>query len=56
MSIKSKIMNAMTAHPKLVTIAIGFGVTMAVGTAIGVVYAHSALARVQDQNTLVIPT
>ncbi len=56
MSIKSKIMNAMTAHPKLVTVAIGFGITMAIGTAIGVLDVHSALARVQDQNTLVIPT
>ena len=36
MSIKIKIMNAMTAHPKLVTFAIGLGITMAIGTAIGV--------------------
>ena len=35
MSIKSKIMNVMAAHPKLVTFAIGFGITMAIGTAIG---------------------
>ena len=31
-------MNIMTAHPKLVTFAIGLGITLAIGTAIGVLY------------------
>jgi hypothetical protein len=35
MSVKSKILNAISAHPKLVTFAIGFAITMAIGTAIG---------------------
>jgi hypothetical protein len=44
MSVKSKIMNVMTAHPKLVTFAIGLGITMAIGTAIGMVGINQALA------------
>jgi hypothetical protein len=35
MSIKNKIVNVMAAHPKFVTFVIGLGITMAVGTAIG---------------------
>ena len=44
MSIKSTIMNAMGAHPKLVTFAIGLGITLAIGTAIGVVAPEQAYA------------
>ena len=46
MSIKNKIMNAMTAHPKYVTFAIGFGITTAIGTAMGVLDVHFAIAKV----------
>ncbi len=43
MSIKNKIMNAMTVHPKLVTFTVGLGITMAIGTAIGMLD-HSQMA------------
>ena len=36
MSVKSKIINAMAILPKLVTFAIGLGITMAIGTAMGI--------------------
>jgi hypothetical protein len=35
MSLKDKIMNIVAANPKLVTFAIGFGITFTIGTAIG---------------------
>jgi hypothetical protein len=35
MSLKDKIMNIITAHPKLVTFGIGLAITFVVGTAIG---------------------
>ena len=35
MPFKDKIMNILTAHPKMVTFAIGFGITVTIGTAIG---------------------
>jgi len=34
-SLKDKIMNIVTAHPKLVTFGIGFGITFVIGTVIG---------------------
>jgi hypothetical protein len=37
MSLKSKIMNTVTAHPKLVTFGIGLAITFVIGTAIGMV-------------------
>ena len=46
MSIKTKIMNIITAHPKLVTFGIGLAITFAIGTTIGMldygqmVFAH----------------
>jgi hypothetical protein len=43
MSIKSKIINVMAAHPKIATFAIGLGITMAIGTAIGMLD-HSQIA------------
>ena len=47
MSFKYKIMNIVTAHPKLVTFGIGFAITFVVGIAIGMVetqQAHAILA------------
>jgi hypothetical protein len=45
MSVKSKIMNAMIAHPKLVTFGIGLAITMAIGAAIGMLdHSHLAFA------------
>jgi hypothetical protein len=46
MSVKHKILNAISAHPKLVTFGIGLAITMAVGTAIGMVD-HQQLAFAQ---------
>jgi uncharacterized membrane protein len=37
MSLKAKIMNIVTAHPKLVTFGIGLAITFVIGTAIGLV-------------------
>jgi hypothetical protein len=51
MSIKSKIMNVMAAHPKLVTFAIGSGITMAIGTAIGMLDHQQAFASIHMSNT-----
>ena len=42
MSLKDKIMNIVTSHPKLVTLGIGLAVTFVIGTAIGMVD-HSSL-------------
>jgi hypothetical protein len=54
MSIKSKILNAMTAHPKLFTFAIGFGITMAIGTAIGMLD-HSHMAYAARAEEIIYP-
>jgi hypothetical protein len=43
MSIKDKIMDIVTAHPKLVTFGIGLGITFVIGTAIGMLD-HNQLA------------
>jgi hypothetical protein len=40
MSIKHKILNAISAHPKLVTFGIGLAAIMAIGAAIGMVDNH----------------
>jgi hypothetical protein len=37
MSLKDKIMNIATAHPKLVTFGIGLAITFVMGTAIGLI-------------------
>jgi hypothetical protein len=42
--IKQKLLNAISAHPKLAAFAIGLAITMAIGTAIGVVEAQQAYA------------
>ena len=43
MSLKDKIMNKITAHPKLVTFGIGLAITFVIGTAIGML-GHEAFA------------
>jgi hypothetical protein len=44
-SFKNKIMNLLTAHPKLVTFGIGLAITFVIGAAIGVVDSgHNAFA------------
>ena len=47
MSIKSKIMNTITAHPKLAMFGIGLAVTFAISIAIGMVDHQEALARIR---------
>jgi uncharacterized membrane protein len=42
MSLKDKIMNTITAHPKLVTFGIGLVITFVIGTAIGMVEHNQA--------------
>jgi hypothetical protein len=44
MSIKQKLLNAITAHPRLVTLGIGLGITFAIGTAIGMLDINQAFA------------
>jgi hypothetical protein len=44
MSLKSKIFNILTAHPKLVTFGIGLMITFAFGTAIGLSDHNQAFA------------
>jgi hypothetical protein len=44
MSTKHKILNAISAHPKFVAFGIGLAITMAVGTAIGMVE-HGQMAN-----------
>jgi hypothetical protein len=46
MSLKLKIVNAITVHPKLVTFGIGLGITFAIGTALGMVEPQQAQASV----------
>jgi hypothetical protein len=53
MSIKTKIMNVVTAHPKLVTFGIGLAITFVIGVAIGMA-GHQAFAKIEDQQTLII--
>ncbi len=49
MSIKNKIITAITAHPKLVTFGIGLAITFVIGTAIGMVD-HEAFASTQTNS------
>jgi hypothetical protein len=44
MSTKQKLLNAISAHPKLVTFGIGLAVTMAIGAAIGMFEVQQAHA------------
>jgi hypothetical protein len=49
MSIKDKLLNTVSAHPKVFTLAIGLGVTLAIGTVIGMSdHSHLAFARVKE--------
>ncbi len=45
MSLKDKIVNIITAHPKLVTFGIGLAIIFVIGTAIGMLYPQSVLAQ-----------
>jgi hypothetical protein len=51
MSLKSKIINAITTHPKLVTFGIGLAITFAIGTAIGTLD-HGQMAFAEGNNAL----
>lgn len=45
MNLKQKVLNALTAHPKLVTFGIGLTITFAVGLATGLIEGpHQAFA------------
>lgn len=51
--IKQKLLNAISAHPKLATLGIGLAITLAIGTAIGMVdHSHMAYAHAQQQQAL----
>jgi hypothetical protein len=50
MSFKDKIMNMVTAHPKLATFAIGFAVTFVIGAAIGMVDNNNILEAFAKRN------
>jgi hypothetical protein len=43
-SLKEKVLNSITAHPKLVTFGIGLAITFVIGTAIGMVDNNQAFA------------
>ncbi len=45
MSIKSKIMNLLAAHPKIAIFGIGLAITFVVGTAIGMISPEQVLAK-----------
>jgi hypothetical protein len=49
MSIKQKLLNAVTTHPKLVTFGIGLAITFAIGTAIGMLDHQQAFAATNTQ-------
>jgi hypothetical protein len=48
MSLKDKIVNAITAHPRLVTLGIGLAVTFVVGIAVGMVDHNQVFARTHN--------
>jgi len=50
MSLKDKIMNIVTAHPKIVTFGIGLVITFVIGATIGMVDHHQVFA-INQQNT-----
>ena len=53
-SIKEKLLTAITAHPRLVTLGIGLAVTFVIGIAIGMVD-HSAFAAHHHPQTQTMP-
>jgi hypothetical protein len=50
MDIKNKIVNAITAHPRLVVLGLGLTITFVVGTAIGMVD-HNVVFAATATNT-----
>jgi hypothetical protein len=48
--IKQKLLNAISAHPKLAAFGIGLALTMAIGTAIGKLDVHIAVALRQPSH------
>jgi hypothetical protein len=48
LSLKNKIMNITSRHPKLLTFGIGLGITFAIGIALGFVDHSQAFARMCD--------
>lgn len=44
MSIRQKVLNAVSAHPKLAAFGIGLAFTMAIGAALGIFEVHTAAA------------
>ena len=59
MALKSKIMNLVTAQPKLVIFSIGLAITFVIGTAIGMVedkkhMLHMALLTMDNQPIIII--
>ena len=44
MSVKQKVLKAMTAHPKLFTFTIGLAITMTIASVIGTLDSHEHLA------------
>ena len=55
MAFKDKIMNIITAHPKLVTLGIGLAVTFIIGTAIGSLDHNQIFAIQGHRNSVAIP-
>jgi hypothetical protein len=55
MLIKQKLLNAIAAHPKLAAFGIALAITMAVGTAIGMSDIHTAAAKIEGNDILVMP-
>ncbi len=51
MSFKDKIMNIVTAHPRLVTFGIGLAITFVIGTAIGMIDHQQVFAAATATNT-----
>ena len=51
MSLKDKIINAVTAQPKIVTFGIGLVITFVVATAIGMIDHNQAFANIHMSNT-----
>jgi hypothetical protein len=50
MSLKDKIMNMITAHPKLVMFGIGLGITFVIGAALGLIDQNQVFAIHQSNH------
>jgi len=48
--LKEKLLNTVTAHPKLVTLGVGLAITFVIGTAIGMVDHQQVFALGQSIN------